>query len=241
MKSFVITMSGDRDSVGLSHKLNQSIEDTQSNVQLETFEAVIPLTLNQRSFDLFGKTVPWTWPTRDEEDGMDHSLGMWKKTYPSTDQNRVKSCAVSHFELWKKCAEENVPYLILEHDAIFVKKFDPDNYVHKKWGVMGLNDPRGNTRKGMRFNHLLEAQGKGIHDVPKIDFEGELPLPMGLAGNSAYMIKPHAAKKLLDKIEEIGMWPNDAIMCRQLFPGMIKVLYPYYTSTQRNVSSTTKS
>ncbi len=40
-----------------------------------------------------------------------------------------KACFYSQFNLWKKCAVENVPILILEHDAYLVKpnfiKFDP--------------------------------------------------------------------------------------------------------------------
>jgi hypothetical protein len=105
---------------------------------------------------------------------------------------------------------------------------------------MGLNDPIGNTRKGQRFHAQVESHGKGIQDIPKIDMDGELPLPMGLAGNSAYIIKPHAATKLLEKVEEIGMWPNDAIMCKQLFPSLLKVVYPYYSNTQKTISTTTQ-
>ena len=32
--------------------------------------------------------------------------------------------AQSHYMLWRKCVTENKPIMILEHDAIFTKKFD---------------------------------------------------------------------------------------------------------------------
>jgi len=43
----------------------------------------------------------------------------------------------------------------------------------------------------------------------------------------------------LEEVERVGMWPNDAIMCRQLFPTDLKVVYPYYTVVQSGVSTTT--
>jgi GR25 family glycosyltransferase involved in LPS biosynthesis len=240
MKGYIITMTRNDSSASLAEKLRESVESTNSQIELETFEATTPDTLYNDVFKTFGKTVPWTWSNSPEEDGMDFSLNLWKKSYQAIDQRRVHACAVSHFRLWKKCVEENETLVVLEHDALFVKKFDPKNYIHKKWGVLGLNNPIGNTRKAQRFHAQVESQGKGIHDIPRVDMDGELPLPCGLAGNSAYIIKPHAASKLLEKVEEIGMWPNDAIMCKQLFPNLLKVVYPYYTDTQRNVSTTTQ-
>lgn len=240
MKGYIITMSDNAESLQLVKTCKESILKTNTVLEVEHFEATTPDTLSNHIFSTFGKTLPWTWSNSPEEDSMDFSLNLWRKAYQAVDQKRVHACAVSHFRLWKKSAEENETFVVLEHDAIFIKKFDPKNYIHKKWGVLGLNNPIGNTRKAQRYHAQIESQGKGIHDIPRVDMDGELPLPMGLAGNSAYIIKPHAASKLLEKVEEIGMWPNDAIMCKQLFPGLLKQVFPYYTDTQDNVSSTTK-
>ena len=236
MKGYVIALPTTDDSVEV---LRASIEKTNTQLEIETYTATTPDTLYNDVFDTFGKTVPWTWSSSPDEDGMDFTLNLWKKHYPAVDQKRVQACAVSHFRLWKQCAENDETMVVLEHDAVFVKKFDPKNYIHKKWGVLGLNSPIGNTRKGQRFHAQVESHGKGIQDIPKIDMDGELPLPCGLAGNSAYIIKPHAATKLLEKVEEVGMWPNDAIMCKQLFPSLLKVVFPYYTDTQGTAPSTT--
>jgi GR25 family glycosyltransferase involved in LPS biosynthesis len=64
-------------------------------------------------------------------------------------------------------------------------------------------------------------------------------MPQGLAGNSAYIIKPKFADMLLMKLKEKGGWPNDAIMCKQFFPMQLKVVYPYYTTIQGIKSTTT--
>ena len=86
---------------------------------------------------------------------------------------------------------------------------------------------------------MLRKETKDILPIPLIDGGDEVPLPMGLAGNSAYVIRPHAAKEVLEAMKSIGMWPNDAILCRQLFP-WLRVTKQYYTTTQRGVSTTTQ-
>ena len=127
-------------------------------------------------------------------------------------------------------------------------KNDNSNHVGE-WtgGICGLNDPRGATRKGGIF-HLkfqdsigvtVNSNKVGLATVPYVDELGDDPLPSGLPGNSAYVIKPWAAKKLLEKTSEIGIWPNDALMCRQFFP-WLQHYYPYFTKVQGSASTTTQ-
>jgi GR25 family glycosyltransferase involved in LPS biosynthesis len=112
-------------------------------------------------------------------------------------------------------------------------------------GICGINDPRGATRKsGIFHSKLVNSIGEnpnklGLVMVPYVDEPGDIPLPSGLPGNSAYIIKPWAAKKLLEKTSEIGIWPNDALMCRQFFP-WLQHHYPYFTKVQGSASTTTK-
>jgi GR25 family glycosyltransferase involved in LPS biosynthesis len=108
-------------------------------------------------------------------------------------------------------------------------------------GICGINNPIGATRKSKIFfdKVKLQLQGKeGLTLAPYVDESSDLPLPSGLAGNSAYVIKPWAAKKLLEKTAEVGIWPNDALMCRQFFP-WLQVSYPFYTTIQNTPSTTT--
>ena len=52
--------------------------------------------------------------------------------------------------------------------------------------------------------------------------------------------KMAAAKELLETVAKLGIWPNDAIMCTQLFP-WLRISYPYYTELQGVVSTTTQA
>ena len=40
-------------------------------------------------------------------------------------------------------------------------------------------------------------------------------------------------------VQEIGLWPNDALMCKQIFPFKLKQMYPFVTELQ-GVKSTTQ-
>lgn len=233
MNAYIITMSHHANSLAMSKALKESVFKTESVINLHHFEAVVPTTIAFATKEIFGKNIPWTW-----QEGNDFKTGLYKRPYVANDEARVVACALSHFSLWKKCADGNESIMVLEHDAKFIRKFDisdlPDN-----WGALGLNDPVGNTRKGRLFDQKVKEMGEGIHRVPVIDSPNEPPLPMGLAGNSAYIIKPEAAKEVLETVADVGMWPNDAILCRQLFR-WLKVINPYYTIVQRGLSTTTK-
>ena len=237
MKAFIITMSDNAESLRLTKVCKESILESGSQVEAQHFEAIQP-PLYQNIVDVFGEHVRWSYPQKDSENKLDFGTGLFLKAYPTADHDRVIACALSHFALWKKCVDINETILILEHDAVITRQFDPKDLVSDPaWGAIGLNDPRGNTRKGQLFHNI--ASGKtGIQVVPNIDNSQEPPLPMGIAGNSAYIIRPWAARELLSAVKNMGMWPNDAIMCKQLFP-WLRVVYPYYSTTQRNVSSTT--
>ena len=60
----------------------------------------------------------------------------------------------------------------------------------------------------------------------------------GLAGGSAYWLEPRVAKEFLEKIKEVGMWPNDAFICKENFMHL-RIVYPYYTKVQGVASTTT--
>ncbi len=100
---------------------------------------------------------------------------------------------------------------------------------------MGINDPRGATRRSNIFHEIIQKSKTEYLKVPSVD---DMTIPQGLAGNSAYIIKPAAAKTLIKLCEEHGLWPNDAIMCQQLVPNM-GVTKTYYTNIQRLESTTT--
>ena len=239
MKAFIITMSRNADSLRLSKVCKESIITTNSVLDVQHFEAVVPPELYKHNVEIFDDFVPWRFPEQQTQNHLDFATGLFLKAYQTADIKRVMACSLSHMKLWKWSVDNNETIVVLEHDAFFERTFDPDDLVSDpSWGVVGLNDPRGNTRKGQLFHNIVSAQ-EGIQPVPSIDTTQEPPLPMGIAGNSAYIIRPWAAKELLKSTKVLGLWPNDAIMCKQLFP-WLRVVYPYYSTTQRNVSSTTQ-
>ena len=100
--------------------------------------------------------------------------------------------------------------------------------------IYGINNPIGATRKAREFKELVSKSNKEVTYVPWID---DMSVPQGLAGNSAYIITPEGAKKMLQLVDEFGLWPNDAIMCRQLVP-QLGVTTKFYTTVQGTPSTT---
>ena len=241
MRALIITLMehGKPTPVRAAKICMNSIADTGTDLTPEIFKATTPKTNTEDMIATFGKKVKWDWPMDESKNCWDFSSGLFKKNYPARDQSRVIACAVSHARAWKECVDSQEEMVILEQDAKFTRKFEPSIFEGWKWGAIGLNDPRGATRKAGSYYKLMMEDGRHIQPVPNVDKELTDHLPLGLAGNSAYIIRPELAKQLLERIEEKGMWPNDALMCKQLFPS-IRVCYPFYTTVQQLGSTTTR-
>jgi GR25 family glycosyltransferase involved in LPS biosynthesis len=223
-------------------KLLSTIEETESEINPEILSAATPETINQKLREIEtidADSVNWTYPLSEQQDRLDIGSGMYLRHYRAKDQKKVIACMVSHMMAWDKVFQKNEPMIVFEHDAVVYRKITKEKLMTDlfRGGVLGLNDPRGATRKSALYHEKL-SKFQGIQKVPLIDGPSDPPLPSGLAGNSAYLITPFAAKALLDKVAEVGMWPNDALMCRQFFP-WLQVTYPYFTKVQGVVSTTT--
>ena len=234
IKGYIISMVNNHESTLATRQVINSIKKTQSEIDPIVFPATTPDTLAEdlrkiKSFD--ATNLQYTYPQQGER--LDIASGLKLRAYETGNiKNRI-ACMVSHMRLWEECIDLKKDIVILEHDALFTNKF-----VHKEGymgNVIGLNDPRGMTRKSGVFHDLISKQ-VGIQEVPWVDDTKDYP--QGLAGNSAYTMTPLIASKLLYSVEEFGMWPNDALMCKQLFP-QLKVVYPYYTTIQQGLKSTT--
>ena len=265
IKAFIITMTNNSQSVVSTRKLIHSIYATESLIQpfimpattpetmLYDLEMAFPKSMSKHFFTSSNKQVRYTWPIHSAQDGLDLSTGLYKRAYAAKDWRKVASCTISHMRLWQHCIDIDEPILILEHDAFFEQFFSykhialagqnshDENSMQWTGGICGINNPIGATRKAKIFAEKVRNQLKntlGLTVAPYVDDPGDLPLPNGLAGNSAYIIKPWAAKKLLEKTVEVGIWPNDALMCRQFFP-WLQVYYPFITTVQNTPSTTT--
>jgi GR25 family glycosyltransferase involved in LPS biosynthesis len=237
IKGFIITLDTNQESIEASHKCIGSIRSTKSEIDPSVFVATVPRQIKRHLDEIDMGGIIWTYPLTKEEDGLDIKTGLYLRHYPTKKISNRTACAVSHMRLWHKCATGKKPIIILEHDAVFTRKFVFEPLEGDfKGGILGLNDPRGATRRSDVFHNIASSK-MGLQPVPTVD---DMEVPQGLAGNSAYLITPTAAKKLLDKVREVGIWANDALMCKQFFPWM-QVVYPYYTTIQRGLKSTTTS
>lgn len=231
MKAYVITLTGNSESNEGADRTIYSSEFYKNDLQIEKFSASVPsdVVSEMKKYGL-----KWNYPW--SQSVSDIQSGLIKTPYETAVPEKRIACFLSHYRLWLKCVEIDESILIFEHDALFIRKLELEPLLQSKYSVISLNDPIGCTRKSNVYAELLVGR-KGVCSVPVID---DLRTPQGLPGNSAYLIKPKGAQKLINLVNEFGAWPNDAIMCRQLMPSMLGCLVPFVTTIQKITSTTTK-
>lgn len=224
MKSYIITIKGNEISEHAAQRCKQS-----TDLEIETFDAV---TSDQAESELSLNGLSWTYPWDHVK--LDFKSGLSLVPYTTKNRNNRIACFLSHYKLWEKCIDEG-PLLILEHDAIFIQKFKYQYLLDSIYGIISINDPRGATRMSARYHEVIQKCNEDIAPVPMID---DMTVAQGLPGNSAYIIKPTHASKMIDLVNDHGAWPNDAIMCKQLIP-LLGASKSYYTKVQGTQSTTT--
>ena len=146
----------------------------------------------------------------------------------------VFGCFLSHYYLWKQCEDENIPYMILEHDGFFIKQL-PSDVLDKFTDVLKLDnlDPYSKS-----YNNLLQEQE--LHTIeykkyynPSAKFLEKNQTGNYMRGAYGYLIKPHAAKKLVNWISINGFVPadqqiGDQIVDIQVIVPTIVRLHPAY-------------
>lgn len=222
MRAFAIVMWDHEGSKNGFNKLKQSWESSKQSFPLKRFSAITYDDNLDSIMDSY--KIKWNYPWEEAE--RDLASGLLKTPYPTRNPKARIACALSHYALWRKCYLEDEPILVLEHDTVFTKTLNYEYILESKYDIIGINDPRGATRKSALYHKLVQQSEKFIQKPPVLD---DSPyIPYGIAGNSAYIIKPSGAKKMLNLVAEYGLWPNDAIMCRQLVPNL-GVTKEYYT------------
>jgi len=229
MKAFVITLRGNEYS---ERKAARCIETaSQFGVEVTQFDAV-PADEAEQVMQACG--LKWTWANDNTSFALCPITKL--RQHPYGRLAPKIGCSMSHFLLWGMCVALDETFLILEHDAEFIRPLPNIDFD----GICQINDPTGATPKGAYWAEKMIERGKqhaGVHVWPKTKMFAN-DKPDGLAGNSAYLIKPWAAKELVTKCDQLGLWPNDAVMCRQLFP-YLQELYPFVTEVKQEQSTTT--
>lgn len=231
MKAYVITIEGNEISETASQHCIESSWRVKNEFPIERFDAIVPSEVKALMQHRYN--IEWNYPWEGEV--LDFATGLAKKAYPTRNKDARIACALSHLALWEQCFDEREPILVLEHDAIFTKKLPYESLLKSRYGIIGINEPFGATRMATVFHRMVQESKTEVANVPRID---NINIPQGLAGNSAYIIKPWAAEEMLELVNEYGLWPNDALMCYQLFP-LLGVSKTYYTKVQRTASTTT--
>ena len=123
----------------------------------------------------------------------------------------IVGCFLSHYYLWLDCIKDNTPYIILEHDGYFIKPL-PENILDSFDDIIKLDS--GNPYKNSYNSWISEHE----NDTPLIwtikNHEGGGGLGQTDAGwhtmgAYAYIIKPHAAEKLVTWVKVNGFLPTD--------------------------------
>ena len=228
MKAFVITLFNDKYSVQSAENTLKTARQMNDDLHIEMVRAVTPKGIGDYtySYPLMGESSTYE--------------GMTLTGYATTETDKKIACSLSHMHLWEKCVEMDEPIMILEHDAVFTRKFKLGKLMNliEDGDIVMINDPRGATRRGQLYHDNIIRWDYGLNDIDGVNGPDE-NVPDGLAGNSAYIITPSAAKKATELQKSIGIWPNDALLCKQLFPRQLKSYYPYITKVVQKRSTTT--
>jgi GR25 family glycosyltransferase involved in LPS biosynthesis len=225
MKAFVIVLPGNEYSEGVAARCIRTADEIGA-IDVRRFHGVA----KQDSEETMRRhSLKWAWTT--DEIRYCPISGLRQHSYGG-DLRALIGCTMSHYLLWLRCVELDEPILILEHDAVFIREFSKFDFR----GICQINDPAGATRRGQFWHDAMVERGTaGVHAKTCITTPEER-IPDGLAGNSAYVIKPYAAWDLIGKCDEVGLWPNDAIMCRQ-FCHYLEEYYPFITRVEQAVST----
>lgn len=158
----------------------------------------------------------------------------------------VLGCFFSHYYLWQKCIELNKPIVILEHDGYFIKPIN-ESILDTFTDVLKLDrlDPYSKS-----YNSLIEQESNTPIRVEK--YKNPKPKKIEDTGNYfkgaySYIIKPQAARKLVNWITHHGHLPADQQIGDKIVMTMTTVptvarLHPFYSEGDNiNSSSLTKN
>jgi GR25 family glycosyltransferase involved in LPS biosynthesis len=135
------------------------------------------------------------------------------------------ACALSHISLWSHCAQIDKPIVILEHDAVMIKKFEQHQSFNSIVYLGGVE---------------WAKQGWKILPIPPHASEG--PNYHFICRAHAYSIDPTMAKNLLAHVIKMGIHaPLDIMLRADLFNITHQGMYSYDDTVNRNNDTTIKA
>jgi GR25 family glycosyltransferase involved in LPS biosynthesis len=189
MKSFIINLSKISTSADTALRLKTQLEEFKMPVELfeGTYgnDAVEMMEKENRTWHPFGIKGPNIIPDPNARPNL-------KGNKPG-----VKGCFYSHFRLWQKCVELNEPIIIWEDDIVLSRAYYPVEFEDVL--VIALGHP---TKSQGYISYLEDPTG---HPRAKEYRQTSMP------GCCGYVIKPHAARKLLSVYEKTFLPADNAI------------------------------
>lgn len=119
----------------------------------------------------------------------------------------VRGCACSHYLLWKQCSADNQPYLILEHDAYMIRPL-PD-VLDKFTDVLKLDSCDPFSSEYDQVVSVTQEDHVLPYDLSWGFKSKAAPYGGYFRGLWAYILKPIAAKKLVQAVKTNGWVPAD--------------------------------
>lgn len=107
----------------------------------------------------------------------------------------VRGCFVSHYTLWEKCAASDSDFMILEHDAKIVNPLQDFEFQD----VLHLD--------AWRFQENPVMEGEPVQDYERLKKGHNI-----FEGAYSYILKPHAARKLIECVKTQGWTAVDMII-----------------------------
>jgi hypothetical protein len=112
------------------------------------------------------------------------------------------ACALSHISLWSKCLEIERPIVILEHDAVMVKKYT-DHKLFNSICYLG-SDEQANLGWGVYLTPPFGSDGHNYYFICRAH---------------AYAIDPSVARSMLAYILKYGITSSlDTMLRTDIFP-----------------------
>jgi len=204
MKSFVITILDNEKSIKAAERCISS--GAKFGVQIEKFKAITP------------KDDPATLLKENKilEQGFREGYSYFES---------CASAFLSHFSLWQKCAADNQPYLILEHDAVFVDSLP--KYLTFS-GCVNIGKPS--------YGRYNKPNKVGVNPLFSKRY---------FPGAHAYIIKPRAAEEFVNQAR-LSARPTDVFIGVDRFNNL-EELYPWpveakdsFTTIQRKAGCVSK-
>ena len=191
MKAFIICLSKIIPSYESGKRLQKELSNFEINAEL--FEGSYGNIIKDTYSKLNRKHHPWTFK------GPDNPVSEEWKLEQSTPG--VIGCFDSHYRLWEKCVELDEPIMIFEDDAQVIREYMPVEFDD----VLSL--VFSHEKKMRQYIHLLEDPA----GIPQA-----LPYkPASMPGAAGYIIKPHAAKIIVDEYHN-SFLPADNAMNQHL-------------------------